>query len=182
MSENIKKIPDNFLSDERLLRTLLNLPLKILRNHDVEGLPHIILHEIAHANHVGFKRAYYFVDNPDFACMKGVACFCNEHHNEAIDPWHDPQTFVQNVQQSPFYDEMQKFVQHNVEREKGACKIDALSILSKKLGMNEPQVFTWDMRHGNKGILIYEEGDKQWCRNNPELLDHISALLGLCPL
>jgi len=56
---------------------------------------------------------------------------------------------------------------------------DDIQELGLFLGMKNPNSFTWNMRHGNHGILIFEERDCEQ-KIDRELLENIVALLSLC--
>ncbi|QQR49274.1 hypothetical protein IPF37_00300 [bacterium] len=171
-------LPDLW-SNENLRNVMLKLPHKILHNREVSGLAQIILHELG--PHLGFKRAMYLIDNPDFSCLKGVAGFCqNECKYHQQDLWQNPHAFGVDMEQAAFHDQIQKFYHDNVVRKDGTCCPEALAELGKKVGLTNPHVFTWPMRHDNTGILLYDPEEAGVCKNHPEVLDHASALLGLC--
>lgn len=183
MSSNNQKTGPAAQLNDKVWQVLLDLPDKIIKNHETEGLATLVLHDLGLSDRIGFRRACYLIDNPDFGCLKGVACFCQAYASQCSnDPWQNPVDFVKGIEQSSFYGDMQKFIVENVEREQGSCKLASLNTIGTKLGMIEPHVVTWDMRHGNKGILIYEEDEKATCKCNPGLLEKLCALLGLCHL
>ena len=72
------------------------------------------------------------------------------------------------------------FLHHSMKRR--ASDEQVLSELGRSLGIAKPHVFTWDMRHGNHGILLYDTDNECLCQADNELLHHIAALLGLCPV
>ncbi len=181
MKDDGKVSPLDYLENPELVKMLLSIPRKILHHHEVEGLPQIILHELA--DKLNLKRASYLIDNPDFDCLKGVAGFCcNQKNTPDHDAWHDPHNFKKHIEQAEFNADMQKFLHASVKKKIGdyANKEDLIA-LGKNFGMENPQVYTWNMRHGNHGILIFETSDNHASVNN-DLIDHATALLGLCPL
>lgn len=166
-------------SEQDLLTMLLDLPNKILMYHEVQGLAQLILHDVGHDQHFGFKRATYLVDNPEFDCLKGVAGFVNhecQHHHH--DLWADPHRFIHDMREAEFHNKLLQLVRKSIKR--GTNHIDAARGVAHDLGMVNPMVYAQDLRHGNHGILIVEEGVKRLDDDDHELLAHISAILGLC--
>lgn len=167
--------------DELLLVGLLELPLKILSHHEVPGLEQMVLHDLSHENNFGFTKATYLIDNPEFDCLKGVAGFCNEeccYHKH--DLWRDPYSFAGDMQHAAFHKDMNNFLRNGLRnKEKHVHCEDDVRELGLLLGMKQPSFFVWDMRHGNHGILIFEDGNhnlerrKSWLKN-------AAALLSLC--
>ena len=169
-------------SDQALLTMLLDLPNKILNNHEIDGLAQLILHDIAHDQHFGFRRASYLVDNPEFDCMRGVAGFVRDecrHHRE--DMWNDPRAFIHDMREASFHNRLLQLGGKSIRRDaKGNAHLDVVRNIAYDLGMVNPWVYPQDLRHGNHGILIVEEGDKRLDADDHELLAHVSAILGLC--
>ena len=176
-----RREPD-ILSNEALVKTLLKLPDKILHHHETDNLPNLILHDLGHDKHLNLNRATFLVDSPDFDCLKGIAGFCKSeccmHH--ATDIWENPDKFSTDMQNAEFHQKINHFLHHSMKRR--ASDEQVLSELGRSLGIAKPHVFTWDMRHGNHGILLYDTDNECLCQADNELLHHIAALLGLCPV
>lgn len=169
-------------ADQALLSMLLDLPNKILNHHEVEGLAQLILHDVSHNQHFGFKRASYMIDNPEFDCLRGVAGFVNDecrHHHE--DLWTNPHAFVHDMREAEFHNRLIQMASKSIKRSaKDSNHLDIVRNVAYDLGMSNPWVYAQDLRHGNHGILIVEEGVKRLDEDDHELLAHISAILGLC--
>ncbi len=171
----------DILSNETLVKTLLKLPDKILHHHEVNHLPNLILHDLGHNQHLNLKRATFLVDSPDFDCLKGIAGFCQkECGNHEVDVWNNPDKFTNDMDGAEFHKKINHFLHHSMKRR--ANDEQALSELGRSLGIEKPHIFTWDMRHGNHGILLYDTDNECLCQADNELLHHIAALLGLCPV
>ena len=144
----------------KLVEHMSQLPHKILQHHYLEALPQIILHELGH-NHTGFgfKRAVYLVDNPDFDHLVGSAGFCCEeckHHKENM--WHEPHTFVEDMKEAQFHNEMRKIIRQSLKRKDiDLNNHNDVKELGRYLGFACPDSFSWNMKHGNHGILIFEK-------------------------
>lgn len=167
--------------DQELLMMLLNLPNKILSHHEVHGLAQLILHDVSHDKHFGFKRASYLIDNPDFDCLRGVAGFVDDeckHHQE--DLWINPHSFMHDMREAEFHNKLLKMASKSIRRNAQDNHLDIIRDVALDLGMINPHVYAQDLRHGNHGILIVEEGIKRLDHDDHELLAHITAIMGLC--
>ena len=170
------------MSDAQLVNTLLSIPNKILNHHEVDGLVQMVLHELAHEQHLGLKRATYLVDSPDFDCLKGVAGFCrDECQMHKKDLWQDPHAFHADMHKASFHNDMQKMLRSSLRKgHLNPHHLHDIVAFGKDLGINNPEVHVWNLKHGNHGILIYEEGTKKVHADTHQVLDKVTALLGLC--
>jgi hypothetical protein len=179
----VKKITDKDLQENELLRVLLDLPNKILQHEELDHLPHLVLHELGKNQRLGFKRASYLIYNPDFGCIKGIAGYCQDEtkfHKD--DLWHDPASFHDDMKSANFYNKIKTFYHPEIYHKECNDKFhDDIKNIGKMLGIDKPLVHVWNMRHGNKGVLIFEEDQKHGkCEQDPVYLDKLAALLGLC--
>jgi len=167
---------------ECVVRDLLHLPHKIQQHHDVAELAHLVLHDLSHDGHFGLNRAIYLIDNPEFNCLKGVAGFnkdeCRLHQKNV---WEKPHVFADDMNNAQFHKTIKGFAQDASVccRDVGAVRNpDDLVELGGRLGLKNPSFFVWNMRHGNHGILLFEDG--QTCARRRDLLQHAASLLSLC--
>lgn len=161
-------------SHTKLVDSLSALPHKILQHYHLGYLPQIILHELGHDHCFDLKRAIYLVNNPDFNHLVGIAGFCcKECVLHKKDLWSDPQAFPADMKDATFHNEIKKFVGSSLNDPK------ELMALGLELGLTNPQVFTWHMKHGNHGILIFEQ-DHDIAPWKQSLLHNAAALLSLC--
>ncbi len=173
----------SLMNNEQLIGTLLGMPNKILRHHEVDGLVQMVLHELAHQQHLDLKRATYLVDSPDFDCLRGVAGFCrNECSMHKADMWQQPADFHADMRDASFHSSMQKMLRSSLKRSHlDLNHLENIISFGKDLGMEAPEVYVWNLKRGNHGILIYEEGAKKVnAQAVGNVLDNVSALLGLC--
>lgn len=167
--------------EQELLSMLLDLPNKILNHHEVDGLAQLILHDVSHENHFGFKRASYLVDSPEFDCLRGVAGYVDsecKHHQH--DMWMAPHSFMHDMREAEFHNRLLQLAQKSIKRNPKDNHMDVIRNVAMDLGMINPWVYAQDVRYGNHGILIVEEGVKRLDEDDHELLAHISTILGLC--
>lgn len=166
----------------QLVSRLLDLPHKILSHDDLEGLQQLILYELAHDDSFGFNKASYLIDNPEFNCLKGVAGYAKDECGTVAMPdrWENPRDFIQNISQAKFHQQVSSFLNPSLCKAHGKDpEADAVKSLSDSLGMKNSSFVTWRMRHGNHGVLLFEEGALPH-KHNSALLQHFVALLSLC--
>jgi len=165
----------------RVLESLSKLPQKMLAAHGHEGVTELVLHELADEACLNFERAAYFVDNPDFDCLKGVAGFYRtESYQPAdMDAWQDIDAFGYHVQAAPFNQKVRGLYRPSFRR-RGASDKEVAGALASELGMNGHAYHMWSMRNDNHGLLVYElvgnvafEGDD---------LSSAASLLSFCPV
>lgn len=169
--------------DRSLVTRMSSLPRKILRNHEVVGLSQMVLHDLGHEGGFGFTKATFLIDNPDFDHLIGAAGY---DHSECClhkaDIWEAPQTFASDMESAKFNEHIRRILNGSLRR-KDINLDDArdLELLGKEIGLNDPRYFSWDMKHGNHGVLLYENDDSL-CVWRKGLLRDMSAVLGMCPL
>ena len=166
---------------ERLPSELFSLPHKILAHHDVDNLVALVLHELGHHQGFGMSKASYLIDNPAFNCMRGRAGFCNEEcslHKQ--DPWQDPYAFDADMKDAAYHQRTHTFLGNSITTDDGKV-IDkqTLQDLADALGMQNPSYFTWKMRHGNNGVLLFEDHGLHLAHHR-DLLHNFAAFLSLC--
>lgn len=166
-------------SDIATLQILASLPKHMLRMHGQENISEFVLHELACKNCFNFSKAAYFVDNPAFNCLKGIAGYAQDEACElSVSIWHNPDAFSQHMRTAPFNMKVRSCMQHSCKN----CEIadeEVLGELAHKLDMNPFNYYTWDMKHDNHGYLLYQP-----CGDHPDQ-DHLSnglSLLGFCPI
>lgn len=180
--EGMKNGQALFGEQERsLVDVITGLPRKILRNHDVNGLTQMVLHDLGHQGGFGFTKATFLVDNPDFDHLIGVAGY---NHDECClhkpDVWANPESFTTDMADAHFHRDVRAVLNSSIRR-KDINMNDShdIELLGKALGLNDAHYFSWDMKHGNHGFFLYEkhEGICVW---RDGLLQNVGALLGLC--
>lgn len=177
------KSNSNFSNEDYKLTSNLSALLhKVLNYYDVDGLSQMVLHELGHDNCFGLTRATYLVDNPDFDHLLGVAGYCKKDcpcHKQ--DLWKDPYSFKGDMKDAEYHNQVQKFLNNSLKRKEiNLSNAKEVKDLGIQLGVVNPEFFSWTMKHGNHGILIFEQGEKpvkDWKR---ELLSNVAAILSFC--
>lgn len=170
-------VPEQY---HRLMSRLSSLPKKILSLHGQDGVTHFVMHELCHEPLLNLERAAYLVDNQDFNCLQGVSGFCKqEAYNGSCDIWDNQQEFLDKVHQSTFNDEVRKFNQVSLKK-RSTPDEGLIQEVARTLNINNPGYYSWDMKHDNHGIFIFQKNDVP-----STMLEYLSdsvCLLGFCPI
>ncbi|MBT4595275.1 hypothetical protein HOD08_05355 [bacterium] len=183
--ERFRKIKGELLrEDHALIGRLLGLPHRVLKHHHLDGLAQVVLHDLAHKNSFNLSKATYFVDNPDFDHVAGVAGFHRDESPDVDDVWEDPETFVKTMEKSDYHTNVKKVLKNSLKkRDVDLSDHDEVHQLGRDLGMKNPQALSWEMKHGNHGVLVFEtDDDKEMSSWQTGLLHSFVALLGMCAI
>ncbi|MGE0010280.1 MAG: hypothetical protein AB7F19_07155 [Candidatus Babeliales bacterium] len=176
--------PQNQERLHEILQHMCHLPRKIisLHEHHLNNVPEFVLYELSHKKGFNLQKAAYFVDNPDFNCMKGVAGFCSTECSglEEKDVWQNPEGFSKYMQQSPFNNRVRS-VSHESARCKGHSEQELVEDIASRLNLKHPHAFSWNLKHGNHGLLVVEKVDEQdpW---DTQYLHDCAHILSFCPI
>ena len=162
---------------QALLSYIAHVPQKMLMLYDHDIIAELVLYDLSRKHCFNFGKAAYFVDNPDFNCLKGIAgvetgSFC-EH---ITDVWDEAEKCAHFLHKCPFNNKVRTILKtslHNNASERDLC----LKNLGVELGFSHPSSCTWPLKHGNHGILIFERDGADEC--DQHLLTGLS-LLGFC--
>jgi hypothetical protein len=161
----------------QLLHTLTRLPLQMIKMHGTDNISEFVLHELSCKNCFNLTKAAYFVDNPAFNCLKGIAGYAQDEESSlAVPIWHEPELFSHHMKTSLFNQKVRECVQVSCKN----CTTpdeDVLRSLADTLGMNSFNYCTWQMKHDNHGYLLYES-----CDHDKEDLLSGASLLSFCPI
>ena len=156
------------------------LPRKILGLHGRDNVIEFVLHELGKEECFDLKKAAYVIDNPDFNCLKGVAGFCrSEAYSSKKDIWDEPDLFSEHMKRATYNKKVRSFLQESHVK-KGEKPEQIIEQICRDLGFEKPSFYSWNMKHDNKGILLYERNSKETCDCN-YLLDGL-CMIGFCPV
>ncbi len=168
------------MARKEIHQTLCYLPRKIVALHGTEHGADLVLNELCGERCFNFKKAAYFVDNPDFDCIKGVAGFCREDiHKVASHAAEDPIQLSEQLCSLPFNQKVRCCMQKSAQAKHSLANKD-IAQLANELGMQRPEVFTWDVKNDNHGLLLYEKDEKDDI--SPDDLHNGLVLLSFCPM
>lgn len=164
--------------DHNIVRCLAGIPQKMLQLHGTENMSEFVLHELCDFNCFNFSKAAYFVNNPDFNCCKGIAgCCAQERYQNAGDVWQKPANFSDHMASAAFNKKVRQMhnvnVPHKIE--------DMVHSVAEQLGIKNPSYYSWELKHNNRGILVFEHSPENYEQVKPHLSQGLS-LLGFCPV
>ena len=161
-----------------MLNNLSNLPRKMLLLHDLDAIAELVLHELCSERCFNLNKAVYFVDNPDFDCMKGVAGFSrDESYKGGEHMWEDPHAFTEYVKSAPFNQKVRNMHHPSMKRNKTDDTI--IRSLAEECAITHPECHMWDMKHNNRGVFIYEKPEA--CDVGDYIHNGV-CLLSFCPI
>lgn len=158
---------------------LSHLPRKMLTIHGHDQLPVFILHELCHEGCFNFVKAAYLVDNPDFDCMKGIAGVAREHVLTECSIWDNHDRLVSSVAGSPFNESVRNISLASARKNAVSDEETAKKVCTQ-LGMRCDGYCSWNMKHANHGLLVFER-----VATTPlaqEDLLNGASLLSFCPI
>lgn len=174
----------DFMNEKKkqVLQVLSEMPTKILSLHGRENMAELVLHDLSHENCFNLKKAAYFVDNPDFNCLKGVAGISTPEipKNLWADVWSQDEMFSSYMRNAVFNKRVREFAQCSLKTDKMIDSQD-IKLLSNNLGIENPEYFSLNLKHGNNGLFIFERHSDDHKHLN-EHLPHGASLLGFCPI
>lgn len=168
----------------QLLCHLSCLPEKIVAAHDVDNLAEFVLYELCHPACFNFKRAAFFVDNPDFDCLRGiVGVSTDEHALNNQDIWKMYENFSKSMKDSSFNASVRAVSGASMAKSGLPVEQEVTKLLTL-LPFKNPEWRSFKTKHGNRGILIFERTGLEQDLDQV-ISDHIlsgAALLAFCPI
>ncbi len=147
--------------------------------HGAHNLAEFVLYELSHPECFDFQKIAFFVDNPDFNCLRGVAGVTTEERAAAPggeNIWQATEAFSSHMAQAPFNQSVRKIASTSALRDR---QEDRVAEIMRQLAFGAAAWQTFPLKHGNYGLLLYElpaqEGRK-------ELVPSAAALLAFCPI
>ena len=165
----------------KILDRLSGLPKRILSLHGKSNVTEFVMHELCAQDCFDLERAAYFVDNPDFDCLKGVAGFVkNEAFGDSCNIWDKPDEFTQHMKDASFNQKVRSFSKESLRR-KGETDESIVQEIAQTLGFDNPGFFSWDMKHDNHGLFIYQKQSAQQDKQLECLFEGL-CYFGFCPV
>lgn len=158
---------------------IIEIPQKILEFHHKAGLTDFVLQKIASDKCFSFNRAAYLVDNPDFNFLKGICGFCKNSNPDNFSTITDQ--LLQQISKADYNNKVKTFQKTSLKANNIDLKSSqTLSELSYALEIPNPQVYSWDLKNNNFGILIFKSEIDHCCDWKKNLLEKVTAFLGMC--
>ncbi len=162
----------------KILDRVNKLPRKMLQVQNYDNITEFVLHELCNKDCFAIDKAAYFIDNPDFDLLKGIAGY-SYPEAYAEDVWKQPSKFTAHMQGAPFNQKVRNF-NHSSMRKNNESDDAIVTLISNQLEINDPRYYSWDMKHDNHGLFVYEKK----C-NGEDCVDYVKeslCLLGFCPV
>lgn len=175
------KLPES--NHANILHNLCALPRKVILLHAQQEhhAPEFVLYDLCRKECFNFPRAAYFVDNPDFDCLKGVAGYS---HQDALplscDIWVKPVDFTQHMSKAPFNTKVRSFNRSSLRR-MGTHDDAVINELAHEFNLQDYGFYSWDMKHDNHGFFIYEKNGLDKDIPSDYVLNGLS-ILSFCPI
>ncbi len=160
---------------------LSQLPQKILSLHGRDDLTEFVLRDLCHERCFNLKKAAFFVDNPDFDCLKGVAGFSHAENPTVCDMlWDHPEKFMARIKESPFNHKVRELWIPSL-RKVNDTHDEFVESVGRTLEMQQPSSCSLEIKYGNHGMLVFEKEDMGDTFTDEHVCHGIS-LLGFCPI
>ena len=172
-----RKNQDNHID---LLSHLGNSSRNMIQHHQRDNLSEFVLHDLCSPQGFKIRKAAYLVNNPDFACLKGIAGF---YHPETFQgaTWQEPKDFTSHMLQSPFNQHVRSFADKSLPaiNSKDFTK-QQLRELVDYLEIEDAAYHVWQSKHNNQGLFIFERPQDTIVMQ--EHLYNFLHMLSFCPV
>lgn len=155
-----------------LLMRFYDLPQKILFNNDIDLSP-IILHDLSSNESFGFKKVAYLVNNNCFNKLVGISGFSKDEISHKSDIWDALHKNATKISKNKFHTKVRNFESVNVKNKNDIKKV------AQTLGMKDCKFFTWEQKHDNTGVILFQEG-KPLSKNDKLLFEKMVTILSFC--
>jgi len=166
----------------KMLSCLIGLPKKILSLHGRDNITEFVLHDLCQEDCFNLRRAAYFVNNPDFNCLKGVAGISLPDVPQGLweDIWRQGEMFSTYMRNSPFNRAVRGVSQCSMQKTE-LQEGDLVKEVARKLGIERPSFHSVDMKHDNHGLFIFEKSNQD-DGSIDRHLQNGASMLGFCPV
>lgn len=174
---NTRKRNENHID---LLGHLGNASKNMIMHHQRDNLSEFVLHDICSEQGFKIRKAAYFVNNPDFSCLKGVAGYYQPETFEGVS-WLNPKDFTSHMQKAAFNQQVRSFMDVSLPHNSSQVfSKDQLRYIVDFLKIEDAAYHSWLSKHNNQGILIFEKSHEV-----DILQDHLYNflhMLSFCPI
>ena len=177
----LKGVSMKHTNHEAILRFFTHLPKQILKLHEIENVTEYVLHSLCEEGCLNFTKAAYFIDNPDFNFMKGIAGFDKADEIYTCESAIAEDGSIITERSNCDYSQKVREITISSPKRNGESPEKAIERLVETLEMSNPLCHSWNIKHDNYGILIYECADETEKKFHEEFL-HGLSILGFCPV
>lgn len=164
---------------QEVLLCVTSLPEQLIKFHGQENMLEFLLHSMCQQSCFNFSKAAYFVDNPDFNHLKGVAGF---HHSESYEKnhWQDPKTFSEHMKRAPFNNQVREVMRESIKKNNHSEK-EVVDALSQELAFSNFHYLSWPIKYDNHGLLLFESVEDEDDMVKEQMRSGLH-LFGFCPV
>jgi hypothetical protein len=163
-----------------IVDNLRRLPRKMLQIHGLDNATEFVLHELCSKDYFNLSKAAYFIDNPDFNCLKGVVGVSGDELKNTGNIWENPAVFTEQMIASPFNQKVRSFTYESAKKRDHSPDVLAQTI-AQELGLNDYGYYSWNMKHDNHGFLVCEKNKTEDHPQEDIIVDGL-CLLSFCPV
>lgn len=159
-------------NEKGLLQHIGNMSKRIVEHHHRENLAEFLLYDVCSDQGFGIRKAAYLVNNPDFACLKGVA---GHYNSEAFGQsgWENPRNFTSHMQQATYNNHVRSYFKDSlILHDNLNVQSSDIQRLVDYLQIDDPAYHIWNTKHNNHGLFVFEKPE-----NHAILQDHLLTFL-----
>lgn len=166
---------------QQVLHRISSLPQKMLMCSEYENLAELVLHDLSHPQCFNLSKAAFFIDNPDFDCLQGVAGIATEEPGvHMANAWEEREQFASQMRSSVFNTLVRSLTGPSMYRS-GKHVDEEVTKFIRPLALQKPVWRIFKTKHGNQGIFVFESPEV----SHPLVQEDIAlgaAFLGFCPI
>ena len=150
----------NINRDKELLLRFGHFSKNMIKHHHLENLSEFIVHDLCSQDFFNISKAAYLVNNSDFDCLKGVVGY---HGHEAFKPaknWENQEDFSSHMKGTLFNNTVRSINDKSVDLSNSTLSDRYVHDLSDKFNIKNPIYHSWDMKHDNQGLFIFEKPEE----------------------
>lgn len=169
---------------QQVFYCMSSLPKKMLMCPDSEHLAELVLYDLSHPHCFNLSKSAFFIDNPDFDCLQGIAGVA---HNEVAfeasgepfaNVWEAREQFANHMRASSFNTLVRSLSGASLQRS-GKHIDEEIAKFISPLSLQKPVWRVFKTKHGNQGILVFEAPEHPFAQEDLALG---AAFLGFCPI
>ena len=162
-----------------ILLTITSIPKNLITIHGLENMTEFLLHNLSHKECFNFSKSAYFVDNPDFNFLKGIAGFdATQAYQPDRNHWQEQEAFSNHMKQDKFNNQVRQ-VCHCSIKKNGKSPDDVVQEIADVLQFENPDYLMWPVKYENQGLLVFE---KTVSNDTTQHLENALHLFGFCPI
>lgn len=144
------------LNDKKLLAKLSDFSKNMTQHHHLENLSEFVLHDVCSTDLFNISKAAYLINNPDFACLKGVVGYNTLQSFNQKDHWNNQKEFTSHMKKAEFNQKVRSLEDKFLILDGKGSGNKQIHGFADRLEISNPLYHVWDMKHNNQGLVIFE--------------------------